>query len=103
MKQFVAIVIAFFLMGAKDGYTFGKTEFVHEDVQIRVVVHRDQPELEREAERLGALANMDDRVSAFSLIRGKTCEIHILDPRYHYRPELIGHELTHCIYGRWHD
>jgi hypothetical protein len=31
------------------------------------------------------------------------CTIHIVDPAKDYRPEWIGHELTHCLHGQWHE
>ena len=32
-----------------------------------------------------------------------TCKIYIKDPAWAYEPEMIGHEVAHCIWGRFHD
>ena len=32
----------------------------------------------------------------------KTCRIFIPDPAWRYQPEIIGHEVAHCIWGRFH-
>lgn len=32
----------------------------------------------------------------------KTCRIYIPDPAWQYRPEIIGHEVAHCIWGKFH-
>jgi len=103
MKKLLLILAAFISIGASDGYTFKKAEFTHTEVAIKVIVHRDQAALEEEAIKLDAPTSLDDRINAFSIIKGKTCEIHMLNPKYRYKPELIGHEFLHCVYGRWHD
>ena len=43
-------------------------------------------------------------VSAFTLWNEDkgTCKIYIKDPVWKYEPELIGHEVAHCIWGRFH-
>jgi len=43
-------------------------------------------------------------VSAFTLWNEEkgTCKIYIKDPTWRYEPELIGHEVAHCIWGRFH-
>lgn len=32
----------------------------------------------------------------------KTCRIVVPDPAWEYKPELIGHEVAHCIWGKFH-
>jgi len=43
-------------------------------------------------------------ISAFTLWNDSkgTCKIYIKDPKWKYEPELIGHEVAHCIWGRFH-
>lgn len=33
---------------------------------------------------------------------GTRCTINIVDPKEQYRPQWLGHELVHCLYGKWH-
>ena len=39
---------------------------------------------------------------AWSVLRPSGCEVHIVDPAVKYAPEWIGHEIVHCVYGRFH-
>ena len=43
-------------------------------------------------------------VSAFTKwnIKDAKCKIYIKDPAWKWEPELIGHEVAHCIWGRYH-
>ena len=53
---------------------------------------------------IGSAIAVRQTVAAFSKLRynDKECDIYIYDPEYTYEPEFAGHELYHCIYGRWH-
>ena len=97
---------------AADGYRFEQAEFVRTDFAVKVVEYDSAKEVTQAAESAGALLaptqvgnygrSVSSRVLAWSRIRDDVCEIHIIKPTVEYRPDLFGHELAHCIYGRWH-
>lgn len=87
-----------------DGYTFDHPEFVRTTPVIRIVVHPNQTDLQAAAKLAGQTEAGD--IMAWSAMSAtdasRPCVIHIVDPAKAYAPQWIGHELTHCIYGRWH-
>lgn len=90
-----------------DGYAFGAKEFTHTAPAIRFVVHRSLTDLRNAAPfDINAQARSQGReLMAWSTLSGPghtSCTVHIVDPAVSYQPEWIGHEVTHCIYGRWH-
>ncbi len=97
---------------AADGYVFGDAEFVRTEFKVTIVEYDDAAAVTEAAIEAGALVAptvsgsygrvVRTRVFAWSRLRDGTCEIHILKPAVRYQPELLGHELAHCIYGRWH-
>jgi len=86
-----------------DGYAFERKEYTQTRLDVRIVEHASYREL------LAAMPNGGPpravrKVQAWSNISPDGfCEIHIIDQSVSYTPEAIGHELAHCIYGRWHD
>lgn len=92
---------------ASDGYRFQHAEFVHLEPEVTFVVHRNLDDLRRHAPS-AANAQLEGgrrALFAWSVLTGPThnrCEVHIVDPTVSYEPEWIGHEVAHCIYGRWH-
>lgn len=112
MKAITTLLIAGALTGLEiapgnpsfDGYRFEGKEFTNLDTKIEFVVHNSYSEL-REAAKTVGIKNYRS-VKAFSTLHKpdyKRCVVHIVDPSKLYAPEYIGHEITHCIYGRWHD
>jgi hypothetical protein len=102
---------AFMLIAASrgsDGFVFNGGEFARERVDVRVALYPDRFTLAAAAQDRGAVIGRDNgrasRPRAFTEIEiGRNgCTIHIVDPSEEYRPEVLGHELTHCLYGRWH-
>lgn len=92
---------------ASDGYTFGPKEFTHPDPAIHFVIHKSIEDLRAAAPYdVNADARAQGRVlMAFSVMHPGgigTCTVHIVDPAVSYQPEWIGHEVAHCIWGRWH-
>ena len=86
-----------------DGYTFDRAEWVNADLRVRLVLHDTVEDLAREARRAGADVTGEERVQAWGAIDAHgNCTLHIVDPRTRYMPEWIGHELTHCAFGRFH-
>lgn len=84
-----------------DGYAFERKEFERSTVVVAVVQHADLSKLRSEAARRGVRAERRD-LQAFSIITGDRCEVHVVDPAQHYSPQWLGHEVAHCLYGRWH-
>lgn len=87
-----------------DGYYFGKAEHRNLEPEIVFVVHRSLDDL-RAAVPDATAAEVKRAVRdlyAWSALQGERCTVHIVDPRVSYQPEWIGHEITHCIFGRWH-
>jgi hypothetical protein len=112
MKAITTLLIAGALTGCEipvdgtsfDGYRFELKEFNNLDTKIEFVVHGSYGELREAARSLGIKNHKS--VRAFSTLHRpdyKRCVVHIVDPSKLYAPEYIGHEITHCIYGRWHD
>ncbi len=92
-----------------DGYFFEKPSFEHPVLKqrITVILVSNKQEMERlYKEKTGHVYDPTGQkvVVAFSFPDpvGKSCVMYIPDPRVRYRPEFIGHELTHCIFGYWH-
>lgn len=106
----VVIPLALLLSGCEpaknvgaDGYEFEKAEWQSRSFQVEIVPYTSVAEFRRTAARVGARSEDGGEVRAFSeIVPGKQCRIHIMDPLITYEPEWIGHELTHCAYGRWH-
>lgn len=86
---------------AADGYVFKRKEYVQLRLDVRIVEHANYREL-KAAMPAGTQPFADD-VKAWSAVSADGfCEIHIVDQKKAYAPEALGHELAHCIYGRWH-
>lgn len=84
-----------------DGYRFGEAEFERETVQVTLVQYDRQADFITAARANGAYR---EGLEAFALLEANSpaCEIHIMRIATNYRPEWLGHEMTHCIHGRWH-
>ncbi len=87
-------------MRGADKYMFGKAEWYRPDTQIEFVTHPSLADLRRATP--ADIHELPD-IMAWSVISQGKCIVHILDPQISYKPEWIGHEIAHCIYGRWHD
>lgn len=99
----------------KDGYRFEQKEWEMTEFTLRVFLARNREQMTEWREEagipnrrprlgIGSGLAMYRTVAAFSKLRynDKECDIYIYDPEYTYEPEFAGHELYHCIYGRWH-
>jgi len=88
---------------ASDGYTFEGAEYAREQVVVRVVTHASLTELRHAANAAGARDDGRELMAWATLSGDRTsCTIHVVDPARVYAPEWLGHELAHCLYGRWH-
>jgi len=88
-----------------DGYTFGQKQYEKETVQINIVTYNSDEELSAIVKTKLRNTNIDPKtVVAFSVLvpSGDVCTIHMVDPSVSYRPEFVGHEFLHCVYGQWH-
>ena len=88
-------------MGA-DGYQFGTPQYQKDKIEIHVVTYDSRASFSKSAKQYGI---KDERVMAFSVLSAPNfdkCTVHMVDPKVEYRPEFIGHEFTHCVYGQWH-
>lgn len=86
-----------------DGYVFGEPEFTRTDMRLEVVLHENLRSL-RSALPAGHVETGREAMAWGRVYPDEArCEVHILHPARSYRPEWIGHEIAHCIHGRWHD
>lgn len=89
-----------------DGYYFEKETFQRNDFQVEVVLVQSAAEMQTLIMNKKNIQGTVEpkNVAAFSTIRlnDTKCTIYMIDPKVHYEPEFIGHELVHCIYGVWH-
>ena len=86
----------------KDGYKFENKEYEKLDLEISFVLLQDQAEFNEQAK---IWAPGVEGLQAFSRLQPKVnrCIIYIKDPDWKYEPEWIGHEVSHCVWGRWHE
>jgi hypothetical protein len=106
MRRFVAVLGALVLAACgegptADGYTFEKAEFTREQFTVTMVQYDSNREFLAAATAHGAGV---EGVQAFAVVsaREPKCAIHILRVTKEYRPQWLGHELAHCMHGRWH-
>jgi hypothetical protein len=92
-----------------DGYSFEGPSFDRPvlNQKIKVILVATQKEMERlYKEKTGHVFDPTGKKKlqafAFPSQTKKFCLLYIPDARKEYRPEIIGHELTHCIFGYWH-
>lgn len=106
MKKMLALALALVLtacgqQASSDGYTFDKQEYSKNQIEVVFVDYPDVRAFERAA---AEKTNGTEGVLAFSAIspNSNKCTIHMVSSSVQYSPELIGHEITHCRYGRFH-
>lgn len=85
---------------AADTYRFEHKEWQHLAPPITVVVHPSIAALRAAAP--DSARSEGHILMAWSLINSGGCEVHIVDPAVSYQPEWLGHEVAHCLWGRWH-
>lgn len=85
-----------------DDYYFEKKEYDQKQVTVKVELFETRRAFEvaarekeiKNPEVLGAFATLAND--------GSSCTIYTLEPTVSYEPEFLGHELAHCMWGRWH-
>lgn len=86
-----------------DGYTFEQGSQRIAERSIRVVTYETETALKAAYAEVGQRTlGPNEDLFGFSVITKTGCTIHALDPKVNYRPEELGHELTHCLYGEFH-
>jgi hypothetical protein len=89
-----------------DGYYFEKETFTRTEFPVEIVLVQSAAEMSKLISTQKRVQGTIEpkNVAAFSTIRlnDPKCKIYMIDPKVHYEPEFIGHELVHCIYGIWH-
>ena len=85
-----------------DDFKFLVKEYENLSPKVNFVLLKNQTEYNSARKR--ALGVKWDSVSAFTLWVPSTgeCTVYIKDPEWQWEPELIGHEVAHCIWGRYH-
>ena len=81
-----------------DGFLFTKKETDYSTITVHIKTYATDAELNAAAKARGVNAE----VNAWGVLKGSECTIHVRDPSLSYQPEFIGHEITHCIWGRFH-
>ncbi len=84
-----------------DSYTFERKEFDRPQPSITIVTHPTLADLRAKAPA-SAKSHSGRALFAWSIIRPTNCEVHVVDPAKDWRHEWIGHEVAHCVWGRWH-
>jgi len=90
---------AMLLVGASDGHRWENQPQKHRRVVVTLVTYDSRAELRAAARKRG---HTKGHIQGFARWRGNKCEIHIIDPKVCYVPQVIGHELLHCTHGAWH-
>lgn len=96
-------------VGVKNAYIYGsdnhkflEKEYENLSPEVHFILLKNQEEYD--SARKKKLGKQWDSVSAFTLWVPETgkCTIFIKDPEWQWEPELLGHEVAHCIWGRYH-
>ncbi len=87
-----------------DGYYIERITMSRYEFLLHIHAAKDQDELYKFYQDVfghGAPVGL----KGFSLIhpKGGDCQVYIVDPKVSYEPEYLGHEITHCIYGFFHN
>lgn len=87
---------------AADNYRFLEKEYETLKPGVEFVLLRNQEEYKAVMKQ--QFGSDWKTISAFTFWdkQKATCKIYIKDPAWEYTPELIGHEVAHCIWGRFH-
>ena len=81
----------------KDGYKFDEREYKKSEMLVKLVEFKS----DRDFKRIALEAGIKD-ARAFAELRESSCTIYMVKPELKYQPEQLGHEITHCFYGKFH-
>lgn len=87
-----------------DDYYFEEKEYERTSLGVTMVLFETRAEFERVAKQKLGKDYPVETVAAFGALSvvGNNCTIYTMDASVQYEPEYLGHELAHCIWGRWH-
>jgi hypothetical protein len=110
MKNILIVIISLLLIAAMnpfrgiDGYIFKQKEYQHETVEVTLITYKTHSEFSKAMKQYNILLPPKKKLAAFAILTpgSNKCTIHAIDPYTSYEPEYLGHELTHCFFGRWH-
>ena len=103
MRTITLLLLTIILSGCatvprgQDAYRFDHREWYEPEKPIVFVEHKSLEDL-----RSAAPVRGKGEVMAWSVLTKDRCIVHIIDPKVSYEPKWIGHEIAHCLYGRWH-
>lgn len=101
MKRAALLLLLLAGCQGSDTYQFERKEFERAEPAITIVTHPTLADLRAKAPA-AARQGEGRRLMAWSIIRPDGREVHVVDPAKQWRPEWIGHEVAHCVWGRWH-
>ena len=111
MKLLIVFLATLLLFGCdnsspskgKDRYWFETKEYEKTELDMSVKVYATKADLRLAAKTKG-ITNWE-YIQAFGVLKPtiSQCTLHIVDPTDRYEPEYYGHELAHCIWGRFHE
>ncbi len=85
-----------------DGYVFQQKEFNRLGLILMVNQYKSREALRAAYMKIHPEAPRPSQLLAFARWNSAACEIHIMDPATLYEPDIIGHELAHCLHGNFH-
>lgn len=87
---------------AKDNYRFLQKEYENLTPGVQFILMKSEEESIKI--KKDVFGRDWKKIAGFTYWNGEkgTCRIYIPDPAWKYTPELIGHEVAHCIWGRFH-
>ena len=109
MKKFILFLSLCFcsvpsygqIQSGPDGYRFETKQTERHDLRVKVFTYKTHGDLVLASKKWGM--RIGHNINGFSITVNRVCQIHIHDPSFSYEPEILGHELFHCMYGKWHD
>jgi hypothetical protein len=90
------------LVTASDGYRFLVKEYENLSPGVEFILLKNEDEKQTVFKQV--FGKDWKKIAGFTYWNEnkKTCRIVIPDPAWQYSPEIIGHEVAHCIWGKWH-
>lgn len=83
-----------------DAFYFDKKDYTRDEFTVRVVYYDNLRILKRAYQNFGG--SHGGTIYSFSVDRNGVCEIHTMDPEVWYIPQYVGHEVMHCVHGKFH-
>ena len=99
---------------APDDYYFERKQYEDLTQEFEFVIMRNRDEwneqlniwhgrnLEKDKLRAWTVLTRDVDEDTGEFLDALKCQVFIKDPEWSYEPEIIGHEISHCLWGEWH-